>query len=78
LTAGPVAAAVGARQPVRKKLAVVTTAWYYRSHARHMAERFLTGYPVEGRWHRPPLDVVSAYVDQVPDNDLSKGRAGGR
>jgi hypothetical protein len=40
-----------------------------------MAERFLGGYPVRGRWHRPPLDVVSAYVDQTPQNDLSRDRA---
>jgi hypothetical protein len=40
-----------------------------------MAERFLAGYPVKGRWHKPALDVVSAYVDQFPKNDLSKHRA---
>ena len=32
----------------RKKLAVVTTEWRYHSHAWHMAERFLAGYPVGG------------------------------
>ena len=31
-----------------KRLAVVTTLWNYRSHAWHMAERFLHGYPREG------------------------------
>lgn len=40
-----------------------------------MAERFLAGYPLRGRWHRPEIDVVSAYVDQRPDDDLSPGRA---
>src|SRR5256885_6651858 len=59
----------------RKKLAVVTTEWRYYSHAWHMAERFLAGYPVEGRWHRPPFDVVAAYVDQHPKGDLSHDRA---
>lgn len=59
----------------RKRMAVVTTLWNYRSHAWHMAERFLHGYPREGRWHRPPIDVVSAYVDQRPAGDLSAGRA---
>src|SRR6478752_4232028 len=57
------------------RLAVVTTLWTYRSHAWHMAERFLHGYPVEGKWHRPPLEVVSAYVDQQPQGDLSRDRA---
>jgi hypothetical protein len=59
----------------RKRLAVVTTVWNYRSHAWHMAERFLTGYPLRGAWHRPGLEVVAAYVDQTPDNDLSRSRA---
>lgn len=59
----------------RKRLAVVTTEWRYRSHAWHMAERFLAGYPIQGRWHQPPFEVVSAYVDQFPKNDLSRQRA---
>jgi len=59
----------------RKRLAVVTTEWRYHSHAWHMGERFLVGYPIDGRWHRPPFDVVSVYVDQTPDNDLSRQRA---
>lgn len=61
-------------EPKRKKMAIVTTEWRDRSHAWHMGERFLAGYPIEGRWHRPPLDVVAAYVDQRPKNDLSRGR----
>lgn len=59
----------------RKRLAVVTTEWRYRSHAWHMAERFLVGYPKQGRWHRPPFDVVAAYVDQHPEGDLSVKRS---
>jgi hypothetical protein len=58
-----------------KRLAVVTTVWTYRSHAWHMAERFLHGYPLRGKWHRPPIEVVSAYVDQTPEGDLSRDRA---
>jgi hypothetical protein len=56
-------------------MAVITTEWRYRSHAWHMAERFLVGYPIDGRWHRPPLDVIAAYVDQHPTNDLSRKRS---
>jgi hypothetical protein len=59
----------------RKKLAVITTEWRERSHAWHMGDRFLVGYPIEGKWHQPALEVVSAYVDQVPKNDLSRKRA---
>lgn len=59
----------------KKRLAIITTEWRYPSHAWHMGERFLTGYPIEGDWHDPPLDVVSAYVDQIPENDLSHDRS---
>ena len=64
-----------ADQPARKRLAVITTVWWKPSHAWHMAERFLWGYPEQGRWHKPPIDVVSAYVAQYPKNDLSRSRA---
>jgi hypothetical protein len=40
-----------------------------------MGERFLVGYPIKGKWHKPDLDVVSLYVDQKPANDLSRKRA---
>jgi hypothetical protein len=56
-------------------MAIVTTEWRYHSHAWHMGERFLVGYPSNGHWHRPPLDVVAAYVDQFPEGDLSRQRA---
>jgi hypothetical protein len=59
----------------RKRLAIVTTEWRYHSHAWHMGERFLVGYPIDGHWHHPPLDVVGVYVDQFPENDLSRSRA---
>ena len=62
-------------KPKKKRLAVVTTLWTYKSHAWHMAERFLHGYPIDGEWHEPGLEVVSAYVDQRPEGDLSAGRA---
>lgn len=77
--AGLVGASAGAAadQPParRRRMAVVTTEWRDRSHAWHMAERFLHGYPIQGKWHRPPFEVVSAYVDQTPQNDLSRQRA---
>ncbi len=59
----------------RKKLAIITTFWDWRSHANHMSERFLNGYPRDGKWHRPEMDVVSAYVDQRPESDLSGEKA---
>ena len=67
--AGLVGASAGFAQTAsssRKRMAVVTTLWNYRSHAWHMAERFLHGYPKEGKWHRPPIDVVDALNMTAP------------
>src|SRR5262245_20446550 len=78
LGAGAIGASIATGQPARgtrKKMAIITTEWRDRSHAWHMAERFLAGYPIKGKWHKPPFDVVAAYVDQTPRNDLSKKRA---
>jgi hypothetical protein len=58
-----------------KRLAIVTTTWHYLSHAQHMGDRFLVGYPWEGRWHRPAMDVVALYVDQKGEGDQSASRA---
>src|SRR5947208_3433235 len=73
--AAPCVGAVLAWEPPRKRLAVVTTEWRFGSHAWHMGERFLVGYPSNGSWHHPSLEVVSAYVDQFPEGDLSRQRA---
>jgi hypothetical protein len=66
---------VSARGQPRKRLAIITTVWRYLSHAQHMGDRFLVGYPWEGKWHRPPMDVVALYVDQKPTGDQSAERA---
>jgi len=58
-----------------QRLAVVTTAYRYQSHAQHLVDPFLTGYPRDGLWHRPDLRIVSLYADQKPDGDLSAPRA---
>ena len=59
----------------RKRLAIVTTVWRYLSHAQHMGDRFLVGYPWNGSWHKPAMDVVALYVDQKPEGDQSAERA---
>ena len=58
-----------------KRIAVITTIYRYLSHAQHFADRFLVGYPKEGRWHRPDMKVVSLYVDQKPEGEQSEDRA---
>src|SRR5438874_4928513 len=56
----------------RKKLAVVTTTYYYLSHAYHIGGRFLNGYLREGRMHYPDFGIAGMYVEQQKDGDLSK------
>ena len=58
-----------------KRIAVIATIYRYLSHAQHFADRFLVGYPTEGRWHRPDMQIVSLFVDQKPEGDQSLDRA---
>jgi len=58
-----------------KRIAIIATVWKYLSHAQHMGDRFLIGYPRQGTWHKPRIQVVSLYVDQTPEGDLSQSRA---
>src|ERR1700733_2444607 len=59
----------------RPKLAGVTTKFFKMSHTQHIIDRFLDGYGWNGTHHRPEMDLVSLYVDQVGPNDLSRERA---
>jgi len=61
--------------PRRLRIAALTTIYHKYSHSQHIVDRFLEGYGWEGRHHRPEMDVVSLYVEQVGENDLSRERA---
>jgi hypothetical protein len=58
-----------------KRIAIIATIYRYLSHAQHIGDRFLVGYPYAGAWHKPAMKVVSLYVDQKPEGDLSGERA---
>lgn len=58
----------------RPKLAAVVTTYFKLSHAENIVDRFLYGYGWKGTHHRPPMDLVSLYVDQVGEGDLSRSR----
>ncbi len=73
LLAGTPALACG--QPRRPRIAALATIYFKYSHAQHIVDRFLEGYGWNGDHHRPPMDLVSLFVDQVGDNDLSRERA---
>jgi hypothetical protein len=59
----------------RPKITALTTIYHKYSHSEHLVDRFLDGYGWEGRHHYPPMDVVSLYVEQVGENDLSRERS---
>ena len=58
----------------RLKIAAVVTEYRKYSHAQHIVDRYLYGYGWNGKHHRPEMDVVSLYTDQVPDHDVSRQR----
>ena len=74
-TTAAVATAGAAQQPIQKRIAIIATIYRLQSHAQHMGDRFLIGYPYAGAWHKPNMRVVSLYVDQKPEGELSGARA---
>ncbi len=60
--------------PERLKIAAVTTIYFKISHAEEIVDRFLDGYGWNGTHHRPPMDLVSLYVNQVGKDDWSRER----
>lgn len=63
------------RPAAAKKLAVVTTAYHYLSHAYHICGRFLHGYLHDGQLHYPDFALAGLFVAQQKDDDLSRGLA---
>ena len=58
----------------RPKVAALVTEYRKYSHGQNIVDRLMGGYGWETRWYRPELDVVSLYVDQFPESDLSRER----
>jgi len=58
----------------RPAIAAVVTEYRKASHAQGIVDRFLDGYGWESRHYRPSVDIVSLYVDQKPEGDLSRER----
>ena len=66
--------AFSAQPAKRPKIAALVTEYRKYSHGQNIIDRFLGGYGWESHWHRPEMDVVSLYVDQFPESDLSRER----
>ena len=68
-------AASAADATPRKKIALIATVAYRRSHGQHFLDRHALGYTWGGEWQQPRVDLASIYVDQFPANDLARSRA---
>ncbi|MGC2659292.1 MAG: hypothetical protein WA324_15125 [Bryobacteraceae bacterium] len=59
-----------AQRPLR--LAILGSVYHLGSNLQTIGDRFLVGYPQEGDWHMPNVQVVSVYVDQrVRESDAA-------
>lgn len=73
-SAAAASTAIAASSP-RKRIALIATVVFEKSHAQHFIDRHALGYNWGGGWQKPRVDLVSLYVDQFPDNDLARGRS---
>jgi hypothetical protein len=58
----------------RPKIAGLVTQYRKYSHGQHIIDRFLEGYGWNGEHHHPAMDLVSLYVEQHPEGDLTQDR----
>ncbi len=66
--------AVATRPRRRPKIAALISEYRKYSHGQNIVDRIVEGYGWEDRHHRPAMDAVSLYMDQFPENDLSRER----
>ena len=59
----------------RPQIAVLANTYKRRLHTQHILDRILDGYGYGGVYHHPQLDVVSLFVEQRGEGDLTPGRA---
>ena len=54
----------------RKKIAAVITEYRVSAHADVIVGKFIKGFPTDDGLIEPQVDIVSMYLDQIPDNDI--------
>ncbi len=59
-----------------KRIAAIVTEYRPRSHADVIVTKFLKGFPTDDGLIPPQVEIVSMYVDQFAENDLSRQYAG--
>ncbi len=59
----------------RKRIAAIATAYFRYSHADDIITKFIEGYAIAERTHRPHCEVVSLAIEQFPQSDIGRGMA---
>ncbi len=54
----------------RKKIAAIVTEYRVPAHADVIVGKFIKGFPTDEGMQEPQVDIVSMYLDQIPDNDI--------
>src|SRR6185295_19697105 len=60
----------GESTPKLPRVAAINSIYRLRSHAYHIAGRFIHGYTINGLHHQPPFQLVRMFDHQQPDDDL--------
>ncbi len=60
------------------RLAVLGNAFHLGSSLQTITDRFLVGYPWEGEWHLPHVQVVSMYIEPKPAPEVGPAYGPGR
>jgi len=63
-------------QQGRPKIAFLGTVVRNLSHSQHFLDRFAMGYAWAGQWQKPRVELAGVYIDQFPESDLARQRAG--
>ena len=71
LQLGAPAAAPAWGQPP-KRIAAITTSYFFRSHADDIVTRELEGYWIGEQFYAPPVSIVSLYQDQIHAADVGR------
>jgi hypothetical protein len=56
--------------PRTPRVAAINSIYRFRSHAYHIAGRFIHGYTIRGEHHQPPFELVRMFNHQSPADDM--------
>ena len=66
------AAPITPAQSGRKRIACLSSTYHVRSHSDNFITRFLEGYWIHDKYHEPPFEVASLWMDQTHPGDVGR------